>query len=120
MAWATFEAELLYAITDTESSVPEYDESIEAYIAVSLWDEGYVIPPAGLGAAAAELKKRLNPEASLLRSEVEKAWAELPKDRLDVHKIKDGALGAQLLKLAEPWLYVGERTRSLREYLGKF
>jgi hypothetical protein len=119
MAWAAFEAELLFTLTDGESTQPEYDPSVEAYVAVSLFEAGFVIPPTGLGFAAAELERLLSPDALNLRKETETAWAALSKERFEQHKFEDTALGAQLAKLATSWVYVAEKTKLLRSALGK-
>ena len=119
MAWATFEAELLFAITDGESTRPEYDESIEAYVAVCLFEAGLAIPPVGLGFAKEELDKNISPDALSLKTETEKAWAALPKEKLELHKFDDNALGAQLKKLAATWTYVSDRTVALRGNIAK-
>lgn len=119
MAWASFEAELLFALTDGESTRPVYDPSVEAYVAVALFDEGFVTPPSGLSFAAEELKAKISPDSQVLRREVEKTWAALPKENLGQKKFEDSALGAQLSKLADSWLYVEEKTKRLRSELGK-
>ena len=117
MAWASFEAELLFAITDGESTRPEYDEAIEAYVAVSLFDEGFVTIPSGLGFAAAELTAKVSPDALNLKKETEAAWAALPKEKLEQKTFENNALGAQLSKLATSWVYVAEKTKLLRDTL---
>jgi hypothetical protein len=117
MAWAAFEAELLFALTDGESTRPVYDSSVEAYVAVALFDEGFVTPPSGLGFAADELKSKVSGDSHVLREEVEKAWAALPKEGLEQKKFEDTALGTQLEKLATSWLYVSEKTKRLRSEL---
>ena len=119
MTWGVFEAELLFALTDGESTRPEFDESLEAYVAVSLLEEGCVVPPVGLSFCYEELKRKISPDSQILREETEKAWAELPKEKLDPSKFKDDALGAQLLKLTDSWLYAAEKTAQLRSYLAK-
>ena len=119
MAWAAFEAELLFAITDGESTRPEYDESVEAYVAVSLFDEGFVTTPSGLGFAAAELTSKVSPDALNLKKETEDAWAALPKEKLEQRTFENNALGAQLSKLATSWVYVAEKTNQLRAELAK-
>lgn len=119
MAWAAFEAELLYALTDGESSRPEYDPSVEAYVATCLFDEGYVVPPTGLGFAATELKSHLKENAPLLEKETSTAWAALPKEKLEQKKFEDSALGAQLEKLAAAWTYVAEKTHKLQAELSE-
>jgi hypothetical protein len=117
MAWAAFEAELLFALSDGESTRPEFDEPVEAYIAVALFDEGFVLPPSGLQFAAAELKAKLPKDSALLLGETEKAWAELPKEKLEQKKFDNSPLGAQLDKLATSWIYVLEKTTRLRDTL---
>jgi hypothetical protein len=117
MAWAAFEAELLFALTDGESTRPEYDPTVEAYVAMSLFYEGLVIPPAGLGFAAAELTAKVVPDALNLQKETETAWAALPKESLEQKKFEDSALGAQLMKLATSWCYVAAKAKDLRERL---
>jgi len=117
MAWAAFEAELLFAITDGESTRPEYDESIEAYVAVSLFDEGFVTTPSGLGFAAAELTAKVSPDALNLKKETEDAWAALPKEKLEQKTFENNALGAQLSKLATSWVYVAGKTSQLRSQI---
>lgn len=114
MAWAVFEAELLYALTDGESSSPEFDDCVTAYIATFLSEEGLVIPPSGLSFCSDVLKQRLSGEALKLHDETLKAWDALPKDKLDVSAFKDNALGAQLHKLTDVWIYVTSRAKSLR------
>lgn len=119
MAWATFEAELLFALTDGESTKPEYDASVEAYVASCLFDEGFVIPPAGLGFAEEELTGMLQMRSLTLQKETKAAWAALPKEKLEQKKFEDSALGAQLMKLAQVWTYVEAKTNSLRTELEK-
>jgi hypothetical protein len=119
MAWAAFEAELLFALSDGESTRPEFDEPVEAYIAVALFDEGFVLPPSGLQFAAAELKAKLPKDSALLLGETEKAWADLPKEKLEQKKFEATPLGAQLDKLATSWIYVAEKTKRLRSELEK-
>lgn len=117
MSWACFEAELIYALTDTGNSVPEFDPCIEAYVGVALWDSGFAAPPAGLGFAKEELTSRINKHALILKDEVEKAWAALHKEKLEHHRFEDSPLGAQLAKLATSWVYVEEKTKLLRAQL---
>lgn len=117
MAWAAFEAELLFALTDGESTRPEYDPSVEAYVAMSLFYEGLVVPPVGLGFAAEELTAKVVPDALTLQKETEAAWAALPKEKLEQKKFEDSALGAQLGKLATSWSYVESKTKDLRSRL---
>lgn len=117
MAWACFEAELIYALTDTGNSVPEFDPCVEAYVGVSLWDAGYATAPSGLGFANEELTKRISKNALTLKDEVEKAWAALHKEKLEHHRFEDSALGAQLAKLATSWVYVEAKTKLLRAQL---
>jgi len=114
MAWAAFEAELLFALSFGESTRPEFDDCVQAYIAVALFDEGFVYPPAGLHVVADELKARLPKSAALLLGETEKAWTALPKEKLEQKKFDDSPLGAQLEKLAASWVYVSEKTKRLR------
>lgn len=120
MAWAAFEAELLFALSDDSSTQPEFDESVEAYVAVSLFDEGFVLPPVGLGFCEEELTKRLPAETSTLRTKLKAAWGELAKDKLDIASFDDDSQGAQLLKLTDAWLYVLERAKLLRKELQAF
>lgn len=120
MAWTAFEAELLFALSDGESTVPDHDPCVDAYVATVLFDEGFVLPPVGLGFCVEELKSYLPKEALVLRSEVESAWSAFPKEKIDSSKFEDNPLGAQLRKLAEAWLYVAERTKLLRNQLEKF
>jgi hypothetical protein len=119
MAWTAYEAELLFSLSDGESTRPEFDESVEAYVAVSLFDEGFVLPPTGLKFATAELKAKLPKDAALLLEETEKAWAALPKEKFEQNKFDDSPLGAQLDKLATSWLYVSEKTKRMRQDLEK-
>lgn len=119
MAWAAFEAELLFALSDGESTRPEFDESIEAYVAVSLFDEGFVTTPSGLGFALEELKAKLGTEHCELGKTVEHDWAALPKDALEQKKFEDSPVGAQLQRLATSWIYVGGKTKQLREELSR-
>ena len=119
MAWAAFEAELLFALTDAESTKPDYDPCVAAYVAVSLFDEGLVTTPVGLGFAAEELKTKLAPEHAILRKEVEDAWAALPKDALESKKFENNPLGTQLQRLAAAWIYVEAKTKVLRQTLAK-
>jgi hypothetical protein len=117
MAWACFEAELIYALTDTGNSVPEFDPCIEAYVAVSLWDEGFATTPSGLGFANEELQAKVSKEALTLKDETEKAWAALHKEKLEHHRFEDSPLGAQLAKLATSWVHVAGKTSQLRSQI---
>lgn len=119
MAWATFEAELLFALSDGESTRPEFDETIEAYVAVCLFDEGLTLPPTGLSFAAEELGRKVSADALNLKKETAAAWAALPKEKLEQKKFENSPLGAQLEKLATSWVYVQERTKLLRSHLEK-
>jgi hypothetical protein len=119
MAWGAFEAELVYAMTDGESSLPEFDDCVNAYITTILLDNGFVVPPSGLVCCEDEFAARLNGEAARLREATIKAWAELPKEKVEQKKFDDDALGAQLEKLADCWHYVTEKTKQLRSYLAK-
>lgn len=120
MAWAVFEAELMFALTDGESTSPVYDPSVEAYIASCLFEEGYVMAPVGLGFAGEELKTLLRSNAPLLQKETEAAWAALPKEKLEQKTFEDSPLGAQLEKLAAAWTYVAEKTHRLQSELMGF
>lgn len=117
MAWACFEAELIYALTDTGNSVPEFDPCVEAYVGVSLWDEGYAATPSGLGFANEELQTKISKDALTLKDETEKAWAALHKEKLEHHRFEESPLGAQLAKLATSWVYVEAKTKLLRAQL---
>jgi hypothetical protein len=122
MAWAAFEAELLFALTDGESTRPEYDESVAAYVGVSLFDEGLVLPPVGLGFALEELTSKLSADSLVLQKETEAAWQALPKEELErkARTFDISALGAQLGRLAVAWRYVEDRTKHLRRELATF
>lgn len=117
MAWAAFEAELLFALTDGDSTRPEYDPSVEAYVAMSLFYEGLVTPPVGLGFATTELTAKVVPDALTLQKETETAWAALPKEKLEQKSFEDSALGAQLMKLSISWCYVAAKAKDLRSRL---
>ena len=117
MAWASFEAELLYALSDGESTRPEFDDCVQAYIAVSLFEEGFVTPPSGLNFASDELASKISADALNLKKETEDAWAALPKEKLEQKSFEDNALGAQLSKLATSWIYVSQKTKQLRAEL---
>lgn len=119
MAWSSFEAELLFALNDEESTRPEYDSAVAAYVAATLYEDGYVLPPVGLGFCAEELDQMLSADAKTLKQKTSKAWAELPKDSLP-SKYEDDALGAQLTRLAGCWKYVASRASFLREQLSGF
>ena len=118
MAWAAFEAELLFAMTDDTSTRPEFDSAVEAYTAAILWDDGFVVPPVGLGFCAQELEVRTSAAAEL-KSKTVAAWSALPKDKIDASKFTDDALGAQLSKLSTAWIYVTDQTKMLRQQLAQ-
>lgn len=120
MAWSVFEAELLYAMLDNGESTPVFDEAIPAYVATCLHEEGYVVPPVGLSMAKEDLEKLIAPDAMALKSEVEDAWAKLPKDRVDPRSFGDSAVGVQMTRLADCWNYVYQRATRLREQLDAF
>lgn len=117
MAWAVFEAELIFALNDGEGTRPDYDQSVQNYMAACLFDEGFVVPPVGLGDTADELERMISEDAQLLRQKTSEAWAKLPKDNLSSVKFEDNALGAQLTRLADCWRYVSARTELAREQL---
>lgn len=118
MAWGAFEAELIYAMTDGESSRPEFDDAVNAYITTVLLEDGFVLPPSGLNCCADEFKARLSGEAMQLREETTKAWAALPKERLPSKEAKT-PLEAQLLKLADCWHYVEAKAERLQQELSR-
>lgn len=120
MAWSVFEAELLFALNDDQNTRPDYDQAVQNYMAVCLFDEGYVYPPVGLSDTVDELEKMTGDDWKDLRQKTSKAWAELPKDKLTSTKFEDNALGAQLTRLAGCWVYVTSRAERLREELAKF
>lgn len=114
LAWTAFEAELLFALSDGESTRPEFDDCVQAYIAVCLFEEGFAVPPVGLGFTADELEQKISADSQNLRKETALAWAALPKEKLEHHKFDDSPLGAQLSKLATTWLFVEAKTKQLR------
>ena len=119
MAWAAFEAELLFALSDGESTRPEFDPSVEAYVAVCLFDAGMATTPPGLSFAAEELERKVSADSLNLKKETEDAWAALPKDALENKKFENNPLGTQLQRLAAAWVYVEAKTKVLRAELGK-
>jgi len=119
MAWAAFEAELLFALTDGESTRPQYDDPVAAYVAVNLFEEGRITPPVGLGFSAEELTSKVSPDSLNLKKETEDAWAALPKDALEKKKFENTPQGTQLQHLAATWVYVEAKTKVLRAELGK-
>lgn len=116
MAWAAFEAELLFALSDGDSTRPDFDPCVEAYVGVSLFDEGFVHAPVGLGFAADELKNLVKRDSLPFAEEVTRAWAALPKDNIP-EKFENTALGVQLFRLTSVWQYVLAQTQHLRRAL---
>jgi hypothetical protein len=109
----------LFALTDGESTRPEFDDCVQAYIAACLFEEGYSTPPVGLGFTADELANKISADSLNLKKETAAAWAALPKEKLEQKKFEDSPLGAQLAKLATSWVYVEEKTKKLRSELEK-
>lgn len=48
LAWAVWEAELIYALTSLDDTPPEFDDEARAYVAALLHDAGFVRAPAQL------------------------------------------------------------------------
>lgn len=121
MAWATFEAELLLSLSEgeNEDTQPVYDDSVKAYVAVTLFTDGIVLPPTGLVFADEELKRLLPPEAQALRKEIKEAWEARPKGATPLAELSldTSPVGIQLQHLAATWAYVEERTERLRAAL---
>ena len=120
MVWAAFEAELLLALTESENenTQPVYDDSVKAYVAVTLFTEGRVLPPTGLVFADEELQRLLSPEALVLRKEIKEAWEARPKGTsLETMSRETSPVGIQIQHLAATWAYVEARTERLRASL---
>jgi hypothetical protein len=112
MAWATFEAELLNALS-TEPAEPEFDDEALAYIATVLHEEGFVKAPDLLEEAQSDLDKMTSPEGLVLKGEVEKSWSD------GSIRVENDALGVQVARLSEVRLYLVNRANHLTEQLRK-
>lgn len=101
MAWAAFEGELIFSITEKESVTPTFDAEVAAYVAALLYHAGYVVPPEHLEFAGEALRALLHPAAKKLATEVKEAWSQSPKPVGST----DSAVGVQLARLAEARSY---------------
>jgi hypothetical protein len=117
--WAVFEADRIHRDFELESL--DFDREPVGYMAIQLCREGFVIAPAQLETAQAELTRRLPKETSKLAATVREAWAAAPRgsDLLDA-AFPETPAGVQLARLASVQSYFDTRSQLREKQLATF
>jgi hypothetical protein len=115
LAWATLEAEILFAITEEGDFEPHYSDDVAAYTAAMLYDVGWVACPPQLAFASEHLKRMYPAEVRELEAKIEDAQQAHPKGVSD--NVEDGALGVQLAHQATCSAYVEHCLEQLKTVL---
>jgi hypothetical protein len=115
MAWAVYEAGVIRGLDPEGTTIPEFDEDVQQFVAVCLQREGFVYPPEVLRFTEDNLdslyQKKSN--ASRLKSTTKTAWAKLDKGKLERTEFAENSLGVQLALLAACQVYVSDRMEQL-------
>jgi len=122
IAWAVYEAEILFALTDNTGARPFFDDGPVVYTATTLFDEGFIHCPDSLSFCEEYFKKLLCHDDECdysLHDQVKASWRTFPKDGLENHKFDETALGVQLARQAEVHLYLVNRANDLITCLSK-
>jgi len=116
MSWGVYEAGIIRGMDPEEPGVPEFDEDVQVYVAISLKKAGFVCPPEDLSFAEDALAVHSTPSLEL-KKQVKTAWANLDKDTLQEHTFTEDPLGVQLARLAGCYIYRTDRAKLLAESL---
>lgn len=116
VAWAVFEAELMFVLHDEGKTEPEYDDEIAAYVGAILAHNGFVACPEVIKFAQPHLEKLLQPHAKDMAAKVNAAWAR----STEKSELKEDELGVQLSRLLGVNLYVNNRADEVIKALSKF
>jgi hypothetical protein len=117
LAWAVFEAELIFALSDDEDVTPSFDDEVAGYVAAVLHHNGWVQAPDILAFCQEHLTGLLNADAKELAAKVKTAWEAHPRTDLEQSKFEDTALGVQLSRQANVLRYLEQRADQLRNAL---
>lgn len=108
MAWAVHEAQQINERYENE--VLPFDYECSNYVAVRLYEEGYVLCPEQLQWAQKALDARVPPETHKLKTLVRSAWALSPKgEALLGERVPETPAGVHIAKLGAVDHYVTQR-----------
>lgn len=121
MAWAIYEAELIFALTDPDGTIPQFDDGIATYSAAVLHHEGFVACPDALSFADDELVRLAcrDSECEHLHAQVKDNWRRMDKTNLEERNYADTPLGVQLAHQAEIYLYLVRRANDMASCVSK-
>jgi hypothetical protein len=120
IAWAVYEAELLYSDAGEFGETTVFDREPTLYTAAVLNRAGFLVAPDMLGFAQEPLDKLNCDGAKATGEEVKKAWARLKKTDFTKREFsEDSPIDLQLGRLAAVTLYVQERLKQYENDLAQ-
>jgi hypothetical protein len=115
IAWAVYEAELLYGQIDDMEDTPYFDREPVLYTAVVLHRAGFLRPPDILGFAQTALQEMNKNGTEVSLNDLDTAWSKMRKMDLDGINLGETPLEIQLGRLAAVQLYIEERRQQYGE-----
>ena len=119
MAWAVYEAELLYNESGDFGETTEFDREPTLYAATVLNRAGFMVAPDTLTFAQPALNKLNCNGTSLKVPEVQKAWARLKKTDFAKREFTDSPMDVQLGRLSAVTLYTIDRLKRYESDLAR-
>jgi hypothetical protein len=119
MAWAVYEAELLYNEAGDFGETTEFDREPTIYTATVLNRAGFMVAPDTLTFAQPALSKLNCNGTPLTVPEVQKAWTRLKRTDFANHEFTDSPMDIQLERLSAVTLYTIERLKQYESDLAR-
>ncbi len=119
MAWAVYEAELLYNESGDFGETTEFDREPTIYAATVLNRAGFMVAPDTLTFAQPVLNKLNCNGTSLKVSEVQKAWTRLKRTDFANREFTDSPMDIQLGRLSAVTLYTIDRLKQYEADLAR-
>jgi hypothetical protein len=119
IAWAVYEAELLYGQLEDMEDTPYFDREPVLYTAIVLHRAGFLRPPDLLSFAQTALQDLNKDGAEVSLNDLDMAWSTMRKMKLDGIDLGETPLEIQLGRLASVQLYIEERRQQYSDDIGR-
>jgi len=118
MSWAIYSAIAVRRLDEEDNVVPEFDEDVQAFVAVCLRRQGFVLAPEYLDFSQEVLDKQWAKKDASFTKEVKDAFEHLDKSALAHTEFAEDPLGVQLAQLSGCHLYLAEKISSMYDDIG--